>query len=515
MQNWGVGPILVFKEVQLSGRGNPQPGRDYGGSRGGEMLQFCANIGPAEPGSCRHTAAVSGRIRRVVAGLEDQDGDHPFSFSRSPQITTRPLSLKVKFFQGFGAAPNTIKNWGFGTLVFFYYERVLEVPASLCALALFIALCFDAVTDPIVGSISDNWRSQRWGRRHAFMYAATLPLMATFYLLFLPPEGLGTIGLFVWVTVFAVLVRSFMTLFVIPWSALAAEFTPDYNERTVVMAYRFLLGWIIGVATGWLAFTFLFAPTPEFANGLWREARLALSNRSFRLIFLSILIASAIGGVQATLGLYVSTYFWGLLPVQLRWFGPFMMIGAIFAFIFVRPIGMRFDKKTIIIAVSAFLIVDGMAMIVLRLADVLPANGHPWLLPLLIVNETVRTALAVVSGIIGASIVADILDDQELATNERQEGMFNAALAFCGKAISGLGLLFGGLILQVLAIPRTAAVEAVDPQTIINLGVAVGVILPLFYVFSLWLLSKYPLTRAAHAEIRAALDARRRAAGSL
>jgi Na+/melibiose symporter-like transporter len=467
----------------------------------------------------------------------------------------------VKFFQGFGAAPNTIKNWAFGTLVFFYYERVMEVPASFCALALFIALCFDAVTDPIVGSISDNWRSQRWGRRHAFMYAATLPLMVTFYLLFLPPEGLGTIGLFVWLTVFAVLVRSFMTLFVIPWSALAAEFTPDYHERTIVMAYRFLLGWIIGVSTGWLAFTFLFAPTPEFSNGLfnsagypefalwatlaigasalisthftrseipflplppqqpqrfsfgnvWREAKLALSNRPFRLIFLSILVASAIGGVQATLGLYVSTYFWGLLPLQLRWFGPFMMIGAIFAFIFVRPIGVRFDKKTIIIAVSAFLIIDGMGMIVLRLADVLPANGHPWLLPLLILNETVRTALGVVSGIMGASIVADILDDQELATNERQEGMFNAALAFCGKAISGLGLLFGGLILQLLSIPRTAAVEQVDPQTIINLGVVMGLILPLFYVFSLWLLSKYPLTRAAHAEIRAALEARRSA----
>jgi GPH family glycoside/pentoside/hexuronide:cation symporter len=107
--------------------------------------------------------------------------------------------------------------------------------------------------------------------------------------------------------------------------------------------------------------------------------------------------------------------------------------------------------------------------------------------------------------------VADILDDQELATNERQEGMFNAALAFCGKAVSGLGLLFGGLILQLLSIPRTAAVEQVDPQTIINLGVVMGLILPLFYVFSLWLLSKYPLTRAAHAEIRAALEARRSA----
>lgn len=119
-----------------------------------------------------------------------------------------------------------------------------------------------------------------------------------------------------------------------------------------------------------------------------------------------------------------------------------------------------------------------------------------------------RVAIGVVSLIVGASMVADILDQQELETSERQEGMFFSALAFSGKAISGLGILVSGLVLDLLAIPRTAALEEVDPGIILRLGAFVGLVLPTLYLLPLWIISKYPLTRRVHAEIRAALNAR-------
>jgi Na+/melibiose symporter-like transporter len=95
-----------------------------------------------------------------------------------------------------------------------------------------------------------------------------------------------------------------------------------------------------------------------------------------------------------------------------------------------------------------------------------------------------------------------------LETNKRQEGMFFSALAFSGKAISGLGILVSGLALDLLAIPRTAALEDVDPGIILRLGAFVGLVLPTLYLLPLWIISKYPLTRRIHAEIRAALNAR-------
>lgn len=478
----------------------------------------------------------------------------------SGETRRRRLNLSVKLFQGLGSAPDTIKNWAFSALVLFYFERVLEVPATLCGVALAIALCFDAVTDPIVGSISDNWRSKRLGRRHPFMYAAALPLALCFVCLFTPPAGLGPTGLFVWLTLFAVLVRGFMTLFVIPWTALQAELSQDYVERTTIVSYRFLIGWTVGVSTAVLSYTLIFHATPEYENGLFnragyprfalwagtaicvgallsthftrreipflvappqqrmpfslrnvfREVKLAFTNRPFRLVFFSILCASAIGGTQAALDLYVNTYFWGLLPEQLRLFAPFLLIGAVTAFAVVQPVSRRHDKKTIVIWASALLIVDGMVLIALRLLDLLPPNGDPLLLVLLIVNAVVQVAIAVVSGIVGASMVADILDQQEFETHERQEGMFFSALAFSGKAITGLGLLVSGVALDLLAIPRTAAVEEVDPETIRRLGAFVGIFLPTLYLFPLWIISRYPLTREIHAQIRARLDARHR-----
>ena len=466
----------------------------------------------------------------------------------------------MKLFQGLGSTPDTIKNWAFAALVLFYFERVLGLPATLCGLALFIALCFDAVTDPIVGSLSDNWRSARLGRRHPFMYAAPVPLAVCFVCLFSPPEGLGQAGLFLWLVLFAVLIRGFMTLFLIPWTALQAELSQDYVERTTIVSYRFLIGWTVGVSTAVLSYTFIFHATPEFENGLFNpagypqfalwaavaicvgallstyltrgeipflppppkermpfsfqnvfaEVKLAFTNRPFRLVFFAVLCSAAIGGIQGALELYVNTYFWGLLPEQLRWFGPFMWVGAVTAFVFVQPVSRRFDKKAIVISASAMLILDGMVLISLRLLDLMPANGDPLLLYLLIGNAVFRVAIGVVSLIVGASMVADILDQQELETNKRQEGMFFSALAFSGKAISGFGILVSGLALDLLAIPRTAAIEDVDPGIILKLGAFVGLVLPTLYLVPLWIISKYPLSRRVHGEIRAALNARHR-----
>jgi Na+/melibiose symporter-like transporter len=64
-----------------------------------------------------------------------------------------------------------------------------------------------------------------------------------------------------------------------------------------------------------------------------------------------------------------------------------------------------------------------------------------------------QVGVIVIQGIIGASIVADLLDDHELRTGYRQEAMFNAALSFSGKAVSGAGTLLGGLIITMIAFP--------------------------------------------------------------
>jgi Na+/melibiose symporter-like transporter len=87
--------------------------------------------------------------------------------------------------------------------------------------------------------------------------------------------------------------------------------------------------------------------------------------------------------------------------------------------------------------------------------------------------------------------------------------MFNAALSFSAKAISGVGTLLGGLILTLIAFPKNVAPADVPAESIARLGVVVGIAVPLLYLVPIALITRYRITRERHAEIRAALDARR------
>jgi Na+/melibiose symporter-like transporter len=466
------------------------------------------------------------------------------------------LSFSTKLYQGLGAIPDTVKNWVFNSFALLFYNQVLGVDAFLVSLALAIAIVFDAVTDPLAASWSDNLVS-RWGRRHPLMLLASLPLGAALYAVFVPPPGLSQAGLFAWLLGFSVLTRGLMTLYFVPWAAIAAELSDDYAERTSVMAFRFAVGWAIGVSLPVLVFTFLMPGTAEQPVGqlnpagypamaavsgfllsagalattllTWREIPYlrqhagetppfgfvrtgrdlleALENRQFALIFVIVLLSSAIGGTTANIALTMATFFWGLTTEDLRWFS-LSVVGAALAFPLVAPIQERWDKKEILLTASLLSLLDGMLAVSLRFLGVLPPNGDPRLLSILVGLGVLGAGLAVVQGIIGASIVADLLDDHELRTGRRQEAMFSAALSFSGKAVSGLGILLGGLILTGIGFPRQATPADVAPETVARLGAVVGLGLPLFYLVPIALVTRYRITRERHAEIRAALEAR-------
>ena len=136
----------------------------------------------------------------------------------------------------------------------------------MVGVALGIALIFDAVTDPLAGSLSDNWHS-RLGRRHPFMYASAIPLGITFFFLFNPPAGLSETWLFVWVLVLSVLTRTAMTLYHVPHIALGAEMTENYQERTLLVSFRQFFGTFGGIFAVYIGFQYFFAATPEYENG--------------------------------------------------------------------------------------------------------------------------------------------------------------------------------------------------------------------------------------------------------
>ena len=86
-------------------------------------------------------------------------------------MSTEKLTLKTKLAFGIGATGEGVTNWVFAGLTFFFYNQVLGLSGSLTGLAVLIAIIFDAISDPVMGSISDRYVS-KLGRRHPFMLAA-------------------------------------------------------------------------------------------------------------------------------------------------------------------------------------------------------------------------------------------------------------------------------------------------------------------------------------------------------
>eukprot|EP01030_Chromulinospumella_sphaerica_P026494 gene26494-26696_t len=129
------------------------------------------------------------------------------------------LGIPTKLLYGFGSVAFGVKDNGFRVFLVFFYNQVVGLPVMWVTTALAIALLFDSFIDPIIGQVSDHWRS-RWGRRHPFMYFSIIPASLSFLLLWNPPlEASHTVQL-AWLVGTAIIVRTFISLFEIPSSAM-------------------------------------------------------------------------------------------------------------------------------------------------------------------------------------------------------------------------------------------------------------------------------------------------------
>ena len=401
----------------------------------------------------------------------------------------RLVPFSSKFAFGVGQFAEGLKNTGFSVFILFYYNQVLGLPGTLAGTALFIALMFDAVTDPLAGSLSDNHQS-RLGRRHPFMYASALPLGLAFIGLFSPPGALGDWGLFAWLTVFAILTRAAMTLYHVPHLALGAEMTENFSERTRIVAYRQFFSaagtaaaWIIGltwffadakglaaenyppyavtlavlmVVTIWYSaygtqkeVPFLVKPTPRPKSNPARRLFLDLSegfrNRSFTWLF---------GGVLVISSWSESTTFWistcsgtsGIWsPARCCCCKMAVILGMLIGAFLTAPLIRRTDKRFGVLLGTVVWSICQVVPVVMRLVDALPANGTEELVWTLAGFKFIQGLIMQQALVAFGSMMADVADEHELTTGVRQEGVFFGAIAFSGKATSGFGNLIGGI----------------------------------------------------------------------
>ena len=410
---------------------------------------------------------------------------------------------------------------------------VLLIAPALMGTIYGISRFWDAISDPLVGYLSDKTKT-RWGRRRPWLFGAIFPAGLTFWMLSAPPTDLSNTMLVVWMGVAIIGFFSAQTMFIVPHMSLGAELTDDYHERTKIFAARHA-GWIAGYifALGTMYFLIiaesqsqeavralsaeqslyaaLFAgmcllvcvmglrERPEFMDKApekpWEAARDIWKNSHARLLLIVIFIENLGGATVTIMTLYVAQYVMNaahLAPV-------FILSYMVFSFALTplwTPLAKRIGKKrlwlsSMIVTAFAFggmiTLQPGMEMQLIMLAGLAGAAGS-------------------CGGTINPSIKSDIIDVDEYYTGERKEGAYFAAWYFVSKSAYGVMLTVTGFALSIAGFVPNEMQTATVVWTFKGLYAGMPFVA---YIIGAALFTRFHFDENEHRKIIAELEAQR------
>lgn len=480
-----------------------------------------------------------------------------------------PLVEKLAF--GVGATGEAVYFGLFNGFITIYYNQIIGLSNALIGTAIMLALIGDAITDPVVGIVSDRWRS-RFGRRHPFLIAAPVPMVLAIFFIFNPPasfvagaDGPSQMHLFAWLAVWTILSRAFVTLYHIPHLALGGELTKDQHQRSQLFSANTVFGYVSGAGFAYVAWGYFFAGERVresdgqlvpgqldaaaygplllsacaivlvaiwmCAAGTWKHIphlskaptdskRLTpisffkviggtLKNRNYLILMVGFFFFMITSGIYDTLNVFMVTYFWELKPEQIKWFGLVSAPAAVVGALLSPVLMRKFDRKPVLMASLVGTIIFAQLVVDLRLVGLMPENNDPALLKFLLFNAAGFAFALGLGSVAILSMIGDIIDDNELECGERQEGLFYSARAFFAKASSSFGHFVAGVVLDLyVRLPFEAVPGQLESGVLTRMGILAGPVMAIAAIISLFIYNKHNLNRERHHEITRLLQVR-------
>lgn len=429
-----------------------------------------------------------------------------------------------------------------GYFLLIFFTDVAGLRPGLAGLVLLITKAWDAINDPIIGYLSDRVRT-RWGRRRPWFLFGAIPFGLAFFLHWLVPP-FSEAGKFWYYLGVSLLFDTMFTIVNTPYTALTAEMTSDFDERTSLNSFRFAFsiggqlfavvahGAIVGafgadIRGGYMAagavlgvmaalpFFFAFWGTYERHEApqeqelpFWEGLKTTFANIPFRYasgVYLCSWLATSI--VQTVLVFYLQ--YWLRIPDKLILILFGLQISS-FAWLFIwSRLSQRLGKKGVYYRGIASLIVVLMSLFAL------PASAPFWLVLALALCAGVGTAVSI---LIPWSILPDVIELDELETGQRREGAYYGFFVLLQKLGVALGLFLIGQMLEVtgyVSAKAGAAAPSEQPASALAaLRWIIGPIPALLLAVGLALMWRFPITKERHAATLAELE-RRRAAKAL
>lgn len=459
----------------------------------------------------------------------------------SKATTTHKIPFGVKLGYGIGTLGYAIPIQLLSGFFLFYCTAVLGVSGTITGILISFSTILDAVTDPVMGYISDHTNKKIWlGRRLFYIFIGALGFAVVNYMIWAVDPQLrggdaGTVKV-VWVAALLLLYQIFNSMYATPYLALGAELSSDYNERNTVQSYRtafFFLGFIFPSVIGMAVF---FRPTDVFMNGqlnpaayasmglvasiitlvtagvcvlltykhrmlytapkikqnpiigLFKEVAEALRCAEFRNISISLLFINMAMGIVSAIGMYVFTYTFGFGNSQIA-----LIFGALFATaLLAQPawvaIANKFDKRRALI----YCLVINIAVSVVLIGYVIAnewVTGHY----LLVLPIAVLIGFSLGGSVsLPYSMISDTIDKDAYESGTRKEGMFYGCATFIFKASQSIAVFILGVLLDAIGF-NSSAVQ--PPGIYLKLGLMLPVGFIVCFALALVFARKYTLNR--------------------
>jgi GPH family glycoside/pentoside/hexuronide:cation symporter len=435
-----------------------------------------------------------------------------------------------------------------GTLWMPFFNIGMGMNPTMLGMILMIYRAWDAVTDPVMGNISDNART-RWGRRRPFMVAGAILMVLVYPAFWYMPMELSEHAKNMYLIIVGLLFFTVFTMWSMPFYGLQLELTPDYDERTRLTAYMSVFGklgslagaWILALATSslftnpetgqgdiligmkyvcWLIcfFILIFALSPalfvkervyrkeaafQAKEPFWSSVKDSFSCKPlWNLIGVSFFLVLG-GSSVGALGQYINFYYvfdgdLSAAAVLMGWKQTLIVVVGIGLIPVWTKLSERFDKRIMV----AGLLVTGMVGHVLNIFTMRPDMPY-----LQLVNGVLEACTLSAIWMFLPSMKADCADYDEVSTHKRREGSINSFYSWFIKASLTASMGIGGLVLDLSGFDVKNPHQSSD---VLSSMFAMYIIIPLVvWTITLLLACYYPLSREKMNVIRQDLESRR------
>ncbi len=435
-----------------------------------------------------------------------------------------------------------------------FFTDVAHLAPGLAGATQLVVRVWDACIDPVIGMTSDRGNlfgakiKARWGRRYPWMLFSAIPLGIFFILQWLIPfPASNQWGLFIFYTVVSLCLGTFFTMYSLPYTALTAELTQDYNERTSLSTFRFTFSLgasILALLIASGVFQLVKDPAQQYLTigiicgiiavvpifycvwGTEQRAQLMAQRQISRIeeappmpILAQLRSAFANRPFLYVVGIYLCSWFSlqltaAIIPYfAVSWMGlkqsdsakimALVQLAALVMLPVWNSVSQKMGKKAVYFMGTGFWIISQAGLFLLQ-----PGQTLALYLLAAIAGFGVSTAY-----LVPWSMLPDVVDLDELETGQRREGLFYSFMVFLQKICLGIAL---ALILQSLEwtgyIPPSAAIAVPiqPPAALLAIRLAIGPIPTISLIGGLVLAYLYPITREMHQRIVLQLVERKR-----